>query len=967
MIKFRSVMAASATALMWASAAFAQEAGPAIDGASDAEEKPAPEIVVTGSRIARRDFVSASPIVTTSEQAIQNTGLINLEGAINQLPQFVPAQGASTNALQGGGRATLNLRGLGEQRNLVLLNGRRLPVSNALNVVDINILPNAAIGNVEVISGGASAVYGSDAMSGVVNFKTRTNFSGLQIDGQTGTSFEGGATQSSISLMAGSKFADGRGHAMFTFGVTDRKELVGSARDFYSQGVASGNLASGLVNWSGNAPSQAAMNALFARYGFAAGTVGRTSNVGFNNGNTLFAINGGANLQLPSGQYGLVANTVSQFTAQDNTIVVPQRRYNMFAQLDYELTPDVTVYMQGLYSNSFSTMATGYTLTLPSVTIPVTNPFIPADLATLLASRTNRTAPMVFQKRFEEAGKRYIDEQFDTFQILVGAKGQIGNGWTWDIYASHDQTTNNERLTVGVRQSRIQALLDAPDGGRSICEGGYNPFGISASANISPACLAYIRTEVKNLTKVDQDVIEATLGGGLFQLPAGEVRFSLTGTHRENGYSYSPDSLLVPVSLTSTTNDVFATGSSRPTTGATNVSEVGMELLVPLLKDTTFAQSLNLSLGYRYSSYNITGGVSTFKAEVDWKPINSLLIRGGYERATRAPNIGELFSALTRSASQLGFAPGAGDPCDNRFIGRTAQVRTLCLATGISPALIDSFVFGSSAVGANVNGNLALKPETADTFTLGTVWSPRFSSPLFRRLSLSVDYYNIKIANAIGTVPGNTTVNKCYNLDGSNPTYDPANQFCQVIRREPSTGLITDVFTPFLNIGGFKTSGIDFQLDWAADLDGLGLSGELSLSSVVNYLNKFEIMTLPGTPFQDFAGTIGALPLPRWRSNTTLAYSNGPATIGMRWRHLANMAHETAVTRPASPAEPSPAYNIFDLNARVAVSKAIELRGGINNLFDKEPPLLAGVPGATNPGLYDVVGRSFFIGARFTF
>jgi outer membrane receptor protein involved in Fe transport len=966
MRQFIALAAVSMAALAIANPAFGQ-APAAAQGDNEAQadgDVPAAAIIVTGSRIARSDYTSASPIITTSETMLQNTGAINIEGALNQSPQFTPAQGATTNALRGGGRATLNLRGLGEQRNLVLLNGRRLPVSNELNVVDVNILPNIMIGNVEVITGGASAVYGSDAMSGVVNFKTRPNFEGLLIDAQYGASMEGDAGQYSISSVMGGEFSEGRGHATLSFGMSDRKEVKGSAREFYKFGVPSGNLGTGDARWTGNLPSQAAVNSVFAKYGFAAGTVARASNIGFNDDGTLFAVLGGINAKLSPDLYGLNGANLAQYTAAHNTIIVPQRRYNIFADMDYEITPGITAYMQGMYAHSFASMATGYTLTLPTVTVPVTNPFIPADLRVLIASRANPNAPIIFGKRFEQAPPRYIDQQFETFQILGGLRGNLGESFNWDIYASRDQTINNENLTVGFRQSRLQALLNAADGGASICAGGYNIFG---NAPISAECLSYISTSVKSVTRVDQTIVEANVGGKLLRLPAGDLRVSVTATHRENGYDFSPDALLVPAGPRDTANDILATGSSRPTVGATTVNEIGIELLVPLLADTRFAESLNLSLGGRYSRQNVTGGVWTYKAELDWRPVSALLIRGGYERATRSPNIGELFSAFTRNASQLGFAPTAGDPCDISFVGRTAQIRQLCLDTGVPASVIDNFAFGSSAIGANVTGNIAVKPETADTFTIGAVLSPKFSSLLVRSLALSVDYYNINIKDAIGTIPGNTTVNKCYNLDGSNPTYSANNVFCQGIVRFSDSGLISDVFTPYLNVGGFRTSGIDVQLDSTVDLDAIGLSGRLALSSVINWLDKFEVQTLPGSPYQDFAGTIGTRALPRWRATSSLAYSNGPATIGVRWRHIGGMQHETVVTRPSSPALSTPSYDNFDINARVTVNEKLELRAGITNVFDTDPRVVGGVAGSTNAGLYDVVGRAFFVGARTTF
>ncbi|RZF60606.1 TonB-dependent receptor [Sphingomonas populi] len=643
--------------------------------------------------------------------------------------------------------------------------------------------------------------------------------------------------------------------------------------------------------------------------------------------------------------------------------------------ITFDISSALTLYAQGLYTYNRTRAAQNYPTAVPALSIPATNPFIPADLQALLASRANPTANFSLSKRFEEIPKRYYDEPLYTYQALIGAKGKLTDAINFDVYASHDQTINNETLTSALRLSRLNTLLRAADGGKSICAGGYNPFSIAGSASISPACLSYITTAVHNRLSVKQDVVEGTISGKLFRLPADDIRFSLTGSYRRNSLSYNADPLLLPLPGTPNT-DLSATPASRSTFGSTNVKEIAGELLVPILKDLPFAKSLNLSLGYRYSDYNVSGGVSTYKAEADYTPVPGLLFRGGYEHAIRAPNIGELYSAPAGSIVTLGSAPSAGDPCDVRYRGRTSQLRALCIAQGIPASVIDTYAVTAVSVQATVSGNANLRPEIADTFTAGMVIAPRFGTPLLSHLSLSVDYYNIKINGAISPLPGAAVVGKCYNLDGSNPTYDPKSYYCSLIQRDASVYSLNNINTPYLNLGGYRTSGIDTQVDLRWELAELGLGGKagsLTFTTVVSYQNDFRVQTLPGQAFQDFAGTIGTAQSgvggfnPQWRALTSFTYRRSAGEIGIRWRWIDRMNDTTAVTSPASVAPGVPSYNSFDLVGRYRINENLEFRGGVTNFTDVSPPAIGGVAGQTNAGAYDIIGRTLYLGAHVKF
>jgi iron complex outermembrane recepter protein len=951
-----------AAGVVWASAQ-AQESG--------SPEGAVEEIVVTGSRISRVDNEADSPIVNTPVSDLTKTANVNVESVLSELPQFVPGQGAYT--VQSGGRATLNLRGLGEQRNLILLDGRRLPPSNALGVVDVDIIPLSILEGVDVISGGASATYGSDAISGVVNFKSRKQFEGIEVDAQYGNTFGSDLPQANISLAGGMKSEDGRSHALLALGYTYRGSLVGQERDFFRDGGGSSYLGQSTYIPNGaNLPSQAAVDAVFGKYGVAPGAVARTRNLGFNNDGTLFSQTGPLNYQGPGEPlWSTAGGILRQPSLVQNGVLANQRRYSAFGKFDHEITEHVKAYAQVLYVEDEVAGSAGWNPSIFAVpSVPVTNPFVPADLSAILASRPNPAAPFTLNTRFMGLPQKIYDEQYDTNQFLVGLNGDIpGTSLNWDVYGSKGTSLTHETLQNAVLLSRLQPLLNAADGGASICEGGYNPFGLANNTSISQSCEAQLAHDVHNETRVTQDVIEGTLKGSLFEIGQQEVKFAVTGDYRKDTFRYSPDAAV-------TAGDVMATVASPASRGATSVKEGSAEVLVPVLRNLPFVRSLDVSAGVRYSDYDIVGGHPTYKFGVEWKPVSALLIRGGYERATRAPNLAELFSSATGSLTTFGLPPSGGDPCDVRSLARTGananSVRSLCAASGVPAALLDSYVFPTNAITSQSSGSTALEPETADTYTAGLVWRPAFEQPLLSTLSFSVDWYDIKVDKVISTVSAITALSKCYNLDGSNPGYSVDNVFCQQVVRDPSNGQILVTKTPYLNLGGLKTRGVDIEANWGFGLGAVGLDdrfGRLALRSLVNFLGSYEVATVPGSAFQEFKGTIDGtlatgLVLPKWRSRTSLDYTVGPANLGLTWRHIPSMHDVTSVTRPTSPAPGTESYDEVDMSVGWSVNPHLELRGGISNLFDRQPVEIAGTPGLTQAGTYDIVGRSFFVSVK---
>jgi outer membrane receptor protein involved in Fe transport len=478
---------------------------------------------------------------------------------------------------------------------------------------------------------------------------------------------------------------------------------------------------------------------------------------------------------------------------------------------------------------------------------------------------------------------------------------------------------------------------------------------------------------VTNVTqKLRQTAAEADLQGGLFNLPGGQVRFAA-------GVGYRRDELAASADPKTAAGDIIA-GAGSNFSGATEVKEVFGELLVPLLKDIPFIKRLEVDVGFRYSDYSSVGGVWTYKGDMSWEVGAGLTLRGGYERAIRAPSVGELFQPIVYNPAIIGLAGalGSGDPCDVRGAYRTGangtQVRALCIAQGVPTGVVDTFTFSNQSAGAVGGGNPALQEETADTYSVGAVWRPKIDNGLLRNLSISVDYYKIDLRDAIGSITAPLVLARCFNASSAtNPTYSQTNIFCGLIERT-AEGNIAQIRAQSLNLAGYRTSGIDVQVDWRAETSALGLpdGGELAINFVASRLRTFQIQSLAGDPYLEYAGTIGngqidvnAISRPRWKSNLFATYANGPFQIGMTWRRIAAMTNAANVGNTGT-AVGVAGRSYFDINAKIDVAKNFQLFGSVVNVGNTNPPVYPST-GLSDFATYDSLGRYLTIGVKAKF
>lgn len=955
---------------------------PAERSGSD-EDAQVEEVIVTGSRILRRDYTSTTPITTVNQESIASSGSPTLEASLNQMPQVAASAGSQASLVSRAGQANINLRGLGQQRTLVLVNGRRMQPSGSDGTVDLNVIPSSLIESVEVITGGASATYGSDAVAGVVNLKLKRNFTGVQLDLGAGQTGEGDGANQSASLTIGSDFADDRGNAYLSLSYANRESIRYSDRDYLLGQAYSSNSPGGLITASAaNLPSQAAVNAVFAGYGVAPGRVGRTATLSLNPDGSLFLNAGAVNFRSPQSTLQTVYNgTVLSTTGDYFLAQVPLERYSTFAHADYNLSDKVSVFAEGLFTNYTVTTA-GNPVVVGSVsssplTVPVTNPFISGDLAQILASRPNPAAPFNLAQIITPVGNRMEENRYDVYQLTVGAEGRLdARDLSWNIYGSFGRTELLQTEINFPSSAALQRLANAPDGGRSLCAGGYD---FNRIDSLSASCVDYIRRTARNTTTLEQKIVEATIQGRLATLPAGEVRFAVGADYRSNAYDYVPDALIQ-------TGELANYLPIQPSSGKTSVKEVFGELLIPVLANLPFAQDVSLDLGYRHSDYDTVGGVDTYRADGTWKVNDVVALRGGYARAVRAPSVGDLFAASASGLTALGTPGpvGSGDPCDVRGAYRAggsdvaAQVRALCLAQGVPTAVIDTFTNTVTRTPFTTSGNLALEPEVSDTYSIGLVLKSPFQNDWLSNLTASIDYYDIKLDGAIGQVTNTVAATQCFNA-AANPTFSTSNFYCALITRDPTTGQAINIDNPLLNLGGYSTSGVDVQADWSLPLDAVGLpsaAGVFSLGVVVNYLDTFKIRTLPTSPELEYAGTIGntqvdffATAHPEWKASVNAGWRIGPVQSYLKWRYIGEMANANNVGT-GGVAHGVPGVSYFDLDVAWKVNPTLELRAGAVNLADKEPPVLNDVLiGLTrsDPYTYDLAGRRFYVSLKARF
>lgn len=930
------------------------------------------EVLVTGSLIQRADYVSASPVVTLDKATFEGFGVTTPDQLMDTLPQSLGSYSPRSNNPANAGIATVNLRGLGPNRTLVLIDGMRAMPSDGTNLIDMSLIPTALIRNVEVISGGASATYGSDALAGVVNFSLDSRFEGFDISAQYGLTAEDDGEESMLELVWGRRSSDGRSGFVLFGSYLDREGVSAQDRDNTAWPInrfrddsgqivdqfRNGFLEEGRAQLFANPPSQDAVDSVFGGYGVAPGLdlcAGVNCSVGFNPDGTLFSLSPLENFRGP--QPSVITDPYGGNFDDPGLLQIPLERWSVGALGDFSLNDRVELYGRFIYSHRetarlIGPASVGGGRSIPVLPAPNNAIPIPDDLATLLASRPNPDGPFFVERVFTELGGRGANFEDDHYQFLGGVRMQLGEAWKLNAHVSYGELDRQQTQPGTVSVPALTELMT----GQATCGDG---FALLGRDTISEPCQEFISYVPEYNSTFDQTVVEGVVSGPLLNLPAGQLLLAVGASYRENGLSYDGDDFAAGGNTLGFRAEDFNDGS-------VDVTEVFAEVVVPILADVPGAELLEATLGYRLSDWSTAGEVDSYKGEINYLPIESVRLRASYQRANRAPNLNEVLFTGGDANENL-----AEDPCSASSSFRTgavegvdpARVAELCVAQGLPAAAVGGFE-GATSVSGAFTGNPNLSEETADTVTAGIVWTP------LDNLSLSLDYYEIEVEDFINFSSFSPLLERCYNAFGANPDYAPDNRFCQSFDRNSQTGGIVDIQRSFQNVALVERRGYDFQLNYDHRLpDGLGQLGLNILLSTLEEANEQEFV---GEPVTDYTGSIGGRifqTLPELQANTTFSWRMDSLALNLRWRYIDEMENRRSVDNPLDASSVGvPSMDYFDFTGVWNMSDQLTLTAGILNLTDEEPPIYTSpLDYNTDPNTYDVLGQRLFARVNYRF
>lgn len=973
---------------LFTGAALAMASSPAL-AQDQQDEDNVGEVVVTGSRIVRQDFTAISPVTTVTSEQIEMTSTLTVESLLNDLPQVVAGNMRTSNNAGGEDFATVDLRGLGPQRTLVLINGERVPASSTTGVVDLNTIPASLISRVEVVTGGASAVYGSDALSGVVNFVLKDDYEGGELSMTYGSAFDGNSPEFEINGLFGGSFANGRGNLTAYAGYYNRGATFQDAYDYSrtsgaicidstgadvfvcdSSAIAAGPGSLGVIFSGGSGTPPWGLISNNAGNPFNVGvlttnplTVGQFTNYDHNcnpldanrpawtGGNLTFNDAGQLTPQYSAGACAVpdrAAGSTRYNFAPDNYLITPSERFNITTVGHYDITDNVRLRVQMSYANSWQqvslapTPATGLTVTLTPAMQTLISTNHP-DLWVALQSRPTPLAPFGMVRRTSEVGTRIGEARNNTLQLMSTLTGEFNENWDWSLTASYGQvnfvTTGRNSINATAFRQGLAGCQDAagnPLGVNALP--GCVPLDIFGPGTLTPAMQSFLRVNTFATTDITESRIAGFVRGNLFELPAGPVSTVVGIEWRESEGDFRVDDQ-------QRTGNIYGFNAIQDQGGAISVSEIYTEVAIPLLAGITGADYLGLELGYRYSNYNTAGGLHTYKIGMEWTPVDFLTFRAIYNSAVRAPSVFELYQN-----GDQGF-PGYTDPCAVPA-APTAPTLAFCSAQNGGFSYV-GFNQPNSQVEAFAFGNPNLSPETSTSFTAGAVIQPDFWP--VGRLRAAVDYYKIEIDDIIASFGAQYFIDDCYD------NLNPANPSCARVVRDPVTGEIDYVNTSRGNQGTYSTSGIDVNVDWSVDLGDYGMPGRVRVQELYSYVND---ITINGTNYVDTTSSqIGGANY-RWRNTLTMFYDIADWSLMGRWVYTPGMIDDIFGT----PDHRTPAASYIDVSARWNVTDSTALTFYVGNLLNDFPPQTVSgtIYGQANTDVqvYRVLGRTFSINLR---
>jgi outer membrane receptor protein involved in Fe transport len=1048
-----STIFAGASALAVHSAASAQTT---TTGAPSADASVPQEVVVTGTRIRQPNLTSVSPLTVVTDQEIKLSGASNIENLLNGLPQITAGQ--QSNVSNGStGTATVDLRSLGPRRTLVLVDGKRLmPGDPSYPVADLNNIPSALVERVDVVTGGASAVYGADAVAGVVNFIMKKNFQGAEIDAQYGFLNHQNSNDAYRSLKTSAVFpqAPSDYSATLSYDVSaiiglnspdDKGNITAYATYRNLQAITQDKFDVSACSVALSSTGKNANSYVYDKHicaGSSNSAYGRF--IPGQNGTAYAGSYGqlapGKQLHLnPDGSKTYVTTGVPAYNYGPlNYFQRPEDRYTAGFDAHYRFNEKAEIYSNFMFADDHTvaqiapsglfagTGSNGTSYMQVNCNNPLIGDTVGPDGRTqrqdLCGSAAGTAALANVQSGLRFVGaNRQDDLRHTNYKIDLGLRGEFAPGWSYDGYLQYGASIYSEEYLNDTSVRKIQnALLVDPTTGKCITDASNCvPLNIFQYGGLTKQALSYVLTPGFKSGGTTEAIADFSVTGDLGQ-------YGLKSPLASNGFGialgteYRREALKLNVDSEFQSGDLSGQGgSTQPNGGSFDVYELFGEVRMPLINDKPFFRDLSLDIGYRFSDYSTAGTTSTYKAELDWSITRDIRFRAGYNRAVRAPAVDELYAAQS-----IGLYSGT-DPCSGTY-SPTNPISAACLSTFASAAaskglttqqFYNSLSTNGTATGTVSisqcpaaqcsflgGGNLNLKPEQADTYTAGFVFTPTFG--FLRRFTASVDYFSIEVDNAIGTVAPNVVVGEC--LAG-------VTSYCGQVHRDPSSGVLFGnagyVISTETNTGYTKTDGFDFTANYRFLPEDWGLPrwGSLTIAFVGTYTNRYVVNPANGLGTYDCAGLYGTVcgtPLPHWKSRTRFTYEmpKWPVTISLDWRVVGAVkydgnqgtagafdsvsgtflpatgnsllaTHPSGLTDAAD--ETIGIHNYFDLSTTWKVKPNLTLRAGVSNILDSDPPLLdsnyfpaAGPPtgnGNTYPGVYDSLGRTAFVGLTLDF
>ncbi len=934
-------------------------------------------IVVTGSRIQRRNVDTAAPVAVVNAEEFELSGTVNVENVINTLPQVIPGTTSFSNN-PGNGAATLNLRGLGTNRNLVLVNGRRWMFFDVDQIVDLNTIPSFLLDSVDVVTGGASAVYGSDALAGVVNFRLK-DVEGIEVGAQYSLTERGDGARYQVHGAIGTQFDDGRGSATVYGEYFNREPIFQGDRAF-------SNFALGGETF--NAPLQQFGSSLLEETRLTYRGNGSLAGQPFNG-------NGLAFFREPGELAAFDGRTYNYAPA--NYLQLPQERYLFGGYANYEFADGHEAFTELSYVNNRVAQELAPTPILVNLGLDIdfVSEFLSDDTQDALreidASETGAQANdgivnVQVRRRLTEAGSRNSLDERSAFRVLGGVRGDITDTIGYEAYYSFARTRNSNIQQGNASISRFTSGLDGT---------GDDPINIFGRGQLTQDQVDSFRIQAQNGDISTLQVVTGVISGTFGDFAIGEadaVGFAVGVERRGVSSQFLPDEFLA-------SGDVAGFNAGEPTEGEYDVREVFGELNVPI----EFGSArLELTGAARYSDYSLdeVGGAFTYAGGVQFSPIPDITLRGQYQRAIRAPNVGELFQG-----SAIGF-PGATDPCGTSA-ATSGNLRAQCLANGVPAANLGraTVIQPDSQTAAFFGGNPNLSEEVSDSYTFGVILQPTFV-PGF---TLTADYFNISIDDAITTISLQNALDLCF--DGSATDVSSVN--CAPFRgTRDVTGAFDRNDAPRLggaNIANLSVSGIDLEANYSTTIPFSLLTdtGEqaLNLSFLGTWTEESSFAPDQNDPenIVECSGFFGAVcgdPTPEFKWTSRASFTDGPLTTSIRWRHLDGTTDDSdldfggfVVDRDGNPTDVAlngvneiDNYDLIDLTFSFEASEQLVVTFGVNNLFDTLPgaPIFADDGSVANrpnslllgdnqeqantfPSTFDVLGRDYFVSARMKF